>query len=517
MRQRAIVTIAAFTANGNMTALHVSMIEGLDAGLTINEITEVVTQLYAYCGFPKSLNALNAFLAVTEERKAAGKKDIIGKDATPLPKGADMYMRGEKVRTQLVGRPVTGDVYQFAPIVDQYLCSHLFGDIFSRDNLDYGSRELATISALAAMGMDAQLRSHLSICRNLGFSENQLREFASLMSFYVGYTEGEAVIRVLNSILNKKEMNMNNASEIVMQRVTFPNKNITVVGTLYLPVGFESTKKYAAIIVGHPAGGVKEQTAGTYAHKLVEQGFVVLSFDASYQGESGGMPRGLEDPSVRTEDFRCATDYLCTLPFVGDIGVMGICGGGGFAIAAAITDSRIKAVAGVSAVDLGQLRRDGLDGSLKSMVKQRLNAVAAQRTIEANGGEIKYANYVPERLEDIPENAPKMYREGYEYYRTPLGQHPRSTNKYTFTSLDKLMTFTAFDHLELLAPRPLLMIAGSKADTFYFSEDAYRRAAEPKELYIVEGASHIQLYWKPEYVEQVSAKLAEYFTKYLKP
>lgn len=135
---------------------------------------------------------------------------------------------------------------------------------------------------------------------------------------------------------------------------------------------FQCNEKYPAVIVGHPAGGVKEQTAGLYARNLAQAGFVTLAFDASYQGESGGEPRGLEDPAVRTEDFRCAADYLSSLPYVGNIGAMGICGGGGFAIAAAITDHRIKAVAGVSAVDLGQLRRDGLDGSLKATIQQRL-------------------------------------------------------------------------------------------------------------------------------------------------
>lgn len=515
-RERAIIPVAAFTANGNLPALRTSLAEGLDVGLTVNEINEILVQMYAYCGFPKSLNALNAFMVIAEDRKAAGKNDERGAEPKAIPSGTNMSEQGEAIRTELVGRPVTGKIYEFCPIIDEYLRSHLFGDIFSRNNLDYRSRELATVSGLAAMGMEAQLHSHLSICRNLGYTEAQLRDFASVVIAKIGYAEGETANNVLNEIYkNKKEMNNHATQEVVMQRVTFPNRNITVIGNLYFPAGFDRTKKYPVIIIGHPAGGVKEQTAGTYARNLAEAGFVTLAFDASYQGESGGNPRGLEDPAVRTEDFRCAADYLTTLPYVGKIGITGICGGGGFAIAAAITDQRIKAVAGISAVDLGQLRRDGMGGSLKASVQQRLEAVATQRIVEANGGEIKYSNYVPNSLDEIPEGAPAMYREGYEYYRTPLAQHPRSTNKYTFTSLDKLIAFTAFDHLELLAPRPLLMIAGSKADSFFYSQDAYDRAQEPKELYVVEGASHIQLYWKPEYVKTVTQKLTEYFDNYL--
>lgn len=372
-RQRAIVPIAAFTANGNLPALRSSLVRGLDEGLSINEINEVLVQVYAYCGFPKSLNALNTFMDVTEERRMAGKNDKVGTSPSPIPSGIDMSERGEEIRTELVGRPVTGKVYQFCPVIDEYLRAHLFGDIFSRDNLDYKSRELATVSALAAMGMDAQLRSHLSICRNLGFTENQLRDFVLVVAAEVGYTEGETADRVLNTIYkNEKTMENNATKEVVMKCITFPNRNITVAGNLYLPAGFNAMKKYPAVIVGHPAGGVKEQTAGLYARNLAQAGFVTLAFDASYQGESGGEPRGLEDPAVRTEDFRCAADYLSSLPYVGNIGAMGICGGGGFAIAAAITDHRIKAVAGVSAVDLGQLRRDGLDGSLKATIQQRL-------------------------------------------------------------------------------------------------------------------------------------------------
>ena len=302
-----------------------------------------------------------------------------------------------------------------------------------------------------------------------------------------------------------------------IQRVTFPNRNITIAGNLHLPKNFDTSKKYAAIIVGHPAGGVKEQTAGLYAKKLAEQGYIALAFDASYQGESGGEPRYLEDPAIRVEDFRAAADYLSihTSVDANKIGVLAICGGGGFAIKAAQTDHRLKAVATISMVDLGQLRRDGLNGTLKSQMQQRLDDVAKQRIIEANGGEIKYANYVPISLEAIPKNAPRMYQEGYEYYRTERGQHPNSVNKYVFTSLDKLMNFTALDHVEMISPRPLLLITGSKSDTRYFSEEAYTKANEPKELFEVQGASHVDMYDVPEYVQQAVNKLTDFFSKNL--
>jgi fermentation-respiration switch protein FrsA (DUF1100 family) len=305
--------------------------------------------------------------------------------------------------------------------------------------------------------------------------------------------------------------------ETSIQRVTFPNRNITVAANLYLPKNFDKNKKYPAILVGHPAGGVKEQTAGIYAQRLAEQGYVALAFDASYQGESGGEPRFLEDPAVRVEDFRAATDFLSTHSSIDEnrIGLLGICAGGGFAIKAAETEHRLKAVATISMADLGQLRRDGLAGTQKGKLQERLDDVAKQRTKEANGGEVRYANYVPNTFEEIPANAPAMYREGYEYYRTKRGQHPNSTNKYLFTSMDKLIGFTALDHVELISPRPLLLIAGSVADTYYFSKQAFDQAKEPKELYTIKGASHVALYDTPKYVDEIVKKLTDFYSKNL--
>ncbi|MEJ5145313.1 alpha/beta hydrolase [Sphingobacterium sp. MYb388] len=297
-----------------------------------------------------------------------------------------------------------------------------------------------------------------------------------------------------------------------MERVTFPNRDITIVGNLYLPKDFDKNKKYHAIVVGHPNGGVKEQTAGLYAQKLAEKGFVTLAFDASYQGESGGEPRFLDDPEVRTEDFRAAADYITIQDYIDPekVGLLGICAGGGYVIHAAQTEHRYKAIATISMVDGGDLRRNGMNGSLTSSIQQRLNEVGKQRTIEANGGEIKYSNYVANTKDDLPANANKMYIEGYEYYRVTHKQES-APNKYLFTSLDKLINFTALDHVELISPRPLLLIAGSVADSYYFSERAYNLAKEPKELYKIEGATHIDLYWKQEYVAPIVEKLTDFY------
>ncbi|SFD82401.1 hypothetical protein SAMN05518672_103371 [Chitinophaga sp. CF118] len=519
-KQESIVSIAAFTANGEQAYLKTALISGLDAGLSVNEIKEVLIQLYAYAGFPRSLNAINTLEGVVKERKEKGINDADGKESSPASFKPSKFEYGKAVQTKLTGSTATGSAQKFVPVIDTFLKEHLFADVFSRDILDYENREIATISALASIsGVEGQLRSHLNVGRNVGLSELQLRAIAFIIATKVGWQQGNMVSGYLDDMFKSQDNRaIATANGVTVRKVTFPNRNIAVVGNLFFPGDFEKGKKYPAILIGHPAGGVKEQTAGIYAQKLAEQGFITLAFDASYQGESGGEPRFLEDPAVRVEDFRAATDYLSTHPSVDEnsIGVLGICAGGGFAIKAAETEHRLKAVATISMVDLGQLRREGLAGVLKSQIQQRLDEVGKQRTKEANGEPVKYTNYVFNSPGEIPAGATGMYKEGYEYYRTPRGQHPNSQNKYVFTSLDKLMNFSAIDHVELISPRPLLLIVGKEADSRYFSDDAFARAAEPKQLFEVVGASHIDMYDKPGYVSQAVNKMTEFFRQYLK-
>lgn len=204
-RQKAIVLIGAFTAQGNMEQLRPALAEGLDAGLTINEIKEILVQLYAYAGFPRSLNALTAFMDVLRERRDKGITDAVGKEPSPLPADKSALERGTKIQTDLVGAPVKGEIFDFAPAIDTFLKAHLFGDIFGRDNLDYTSREIATISALASLqGVNAQLRSHCKVGMRVGLSADQLNSLVSLLAARVGQKEAENAAAVLGGVLDGK-------------------------------------------------------------------------------------------------------------------------------------------------------------------------------------------------------------------------------------------------------------------------------------------------------------------------
>lgn len=300
--------------------------------------------------------------------------------------------------------------------------------------------------------------------------------------------------------------------------VSFANKAIQLAGHLHLPDNFQEGHIYPALVGVHPAGGVKEQTIGLYARRLAAQGFVVLVYDSSYQGASGGEPRLLEDPATRVEDARCAADFLTTLPYVDGerMGVFGVCAGGGYAIAAAQTERRFKAVAGISATPMGEAARSFFGRPIADAELIRtLEAAAAQRTVEGRGGSVAYVPFVPERPEDMDANTPTMLREGYDYYRTPRGAHPNAQGRFLLTSLDKMLAFSVFHLIPQLLTQPMLLIAGSQADTKVYSEQAHALAQGPKELFVIDGATHIALYDVPAYVDQAVTRLVSFFTTHL--
>ena len=212
--QRSIVPIAAFTANGDLDKLRTALNEGLDAGLTVNEIKEILVQLYAYCGFPRSLNAINTFMAVLDERQAKGIKDELGRGASSVPADMNKDEYGARVRAELAGWeriPDPGGFQLFAPVIDMFLKEHLFADIFARDILDFQGRELATISALASMtGTEGQLRFHIGAAMNVGLSEAQLQDFITVLRTKVGQQEAERAAGLLDEVLDDRARTQKN-------------------------------------------------------------------------------------------------------------------------------------------------------------------------------------------------------------------------------------------------------------------------------------------------------------------
>lgn len=295
--------------------------------------------------------------------------------------------------------------------------------------------------------------------------------------------------------------NFYTSDNVTVKKVAFKNQyRMTVVGNLFLPRNLDKRKRNPAIVVGHPMGAVKEQSANLYATKMAEQGFVTLSLDLSFWGESEGQPRNAVSPDIYAEDFSAAVDFLGTRPFVDRdrIGVLGICGSGSFVISAAKIDPRMKAIATVSMYDMGAVNRNGLRHSQTlEQRKQILAAAAEQRYAEFTGGPTKYTSGTVHKLDA---RSTPIEREFYDFYRTPRGEYtpkgssPELTTHPTLTSNVKFMNFYPFDDIETISPRPMLFITGANAHSREFSEEAYRLAGEPKELVIVAGAGHVDLY-----------------------
>lgn len=305
------------------------------------------------------------------------------------------------------------------------------------------------------------------------------------------------------------------------EKVSFLNQyKMKVAGNLFVPKAMKAGEKYPALIVGHPMGAVKEQSANLYATKMAERGFVTLSIDLSFWGESEGQPRNAVLPEVYAEDFSAAVDFLGIRPFVNreHIGAIGICGSGSFAISAAKIDPRLKAIATVSMYNMGNASRHGLKHALSLEQRKQLQAEAAeQRYAEFLGEETQYTGGTPH---EVTAESDPIAREFYEFYRTsrgeftPKGATPQTTTHPTLSSNVKFMNFYPFADIETISPRPLLFITGEQAHSREFSEDAYRLAAEPKELFIVPGAGHVDLYDRVNLIP--FDKLEAFFKEYLK-
>ncbi|EKN4769295.1 alpha/beta hydrolase [Yersinia enterocolitica] len=297
--------------------------------------------------------------------------------------------------------------------------------------------------------------------------------------------------------------------------VKYDLHGIQIAANVYTPANYDPAKKYPAVVVAHPNGGVKEQVAGLYAQRLAEHGYITITADAAYQGASGGMPRNVDKPANRIEDIHGMADYISQYPGVDTtrIGLLGICGGGGYSLKAAQTDKRFKALATLSMFDSGLVRRNGYQDSQLSTIQERLKQASDARAKEVATGEITYtgdAQLTDEQIAKLPFD---LYRQGFEYYGKTRA-HPNSTFRYTLSSLLDLMSFDAQSNMDLIN-QPLLMIAGTKADSRYMTESAFKKATgtQNKELFLIDGATHIETYWVPRYVDQAMSKIDNFFDK----
>lgn len=296
--------------------------------------------------------------------------------------------------------------------------------------------------------------------------------------------------------------------------VTYPNRyGFTVTGELYYAKDIDKNVKYSALIVGAPYGGVKEQGPCVYGNELAQRGFVVLTFDQSFMGESSGFPRHVSSPDIFVENFSAAVDYLGLQPFVDreKIGVIGICGSGGFALSAAQCDVRIKAVATLSMYDMNVASRLGMDEKTVQAIKAQM---ARQRWVDAENGYPEYVPFFPEQpMDAVPVELEEPNAEWFRFYALKRGHHPNARGGFTTTSNLAMMNFPLLDYIKEISPRPILFVMGDRAHSRFFSENAYAAANEPKELYTVADAEHIDLY---DRVDRIPFdKLEDFFLKNL--
>lgn len=315
------------------------------------------------------------------------------------------------------------------------------------------------------------------------------------------------------SLVYEGAITENVKGKVNIHPVTYKIRDITIVANVYTPPNFSPSKKYPAIVVAHPNGGVKEQVAGLYAQRLAEQGFITIVADAAFQGGSGGTPRNIDKPANRIEDIHAMADFISQFTGVdaSKLGLLGICGGGGYSLKAAQSDKRFKAVATLSTFNTGAVRRNGFRNSQLSTIQERLKRASDARALEVAEGVILYENE-RKTTDEMAEKMPfVLHREAHFYYNRTHA-HPNATFRYTTSSLMYLMTWDAHTNLDLIT-QPLLMIAGSEADSFYMTYEAFNKAtsAKNKELFLIHGATHIQTYWVPEYVSKAVNKLVTFY------
>ena len=308
------------------------------------------------------------------------------------------------------------------------------------------------------------------------------------------------------------------SNKVARQKVTFKNRyGITIAGDLYSPKN-SGNKKLPALAISGPFGAVKEQSSGLYANQMAERGFIVVAFDPSFTGESGGEYRNLASSDINTEDFSAAVDFLGLQRNVdrNKIGIIGICGFGGFALNAVAVDKRVKAVATTSMYDIPRVTSKGYNDAVTLEERtERSQQMSEQRWKDAEAGSPEPGQR--SNAEVLKGDEPPFLKEYFDYYRTPRGFHERSINSngaWTATSGFSLMNMPILTYLKEISPRPILLIAGEKAHSRYFSEDAYNAALEPKELMIIPDAVHVDLYDKVDIIP--FDKLESFFKEHLK-